>query len=112
VRSSLKSGLEIKPARSGKAKHSWFMPNEISIHLIKIHQLFARKRKQWLTSADIAQLIPDVARRTINHHAKRLTEMGVLEKSEVFGGYRYRYLAAPNSNIVEQLEDAANAFGR
>ena len=88
-----------------------FMSNEISIQLVKIHQLFARKRKQWLTSADIAQLIPGVARRTINHPAKRLTEMVVLEKSEVLGGYRYDYLATPSKDVVEQLDNAARAFG-
>ena len=71
------------------------LPIEISIHLIKIHQLFAAKPRAWFTSADIVRLLPDVARRTINHHAKRLTEMGVMEKSEVFGGYRYHYLATP-----------------
>jgi hypothetical protein len=54
---------------------------------------------------------PRIARRTINHHAKRLTELGVLEKSEVFGGYRYHLSATPNKDVVNQIDNAAKAFG-
>ena len=87
------------------------MLNEISPHQVKTHQVLAAKRDQWLTNQDLARLLPDVAGRTIRQHTKRLTEMGVLEESRLFGGCRYRYLKTPNRRAVEQLNHAAEAFG-
>ena len=71
------------------------MPNEISIQLVKIHQLFTRKRKQWLRQSRHTELIPGVARRTINHHAKRLTVSN-----------RGRFFDTPDPQGIRQLRES------
>ena len=97
-------------ASSGKAGRIWACITKYHLAQVESRRVLAAKRDQWLTNQDLARLLPDVAGRTIRQHTKRLTELGVLEESQLSGGYRSPHLKTPNRRAVEQLNHAAEAF--
>lgn len=88
--------------------------NEISIHEILIYEAL-RRRGEWMTNHEIAKAVAQpVAERTVRHHTKRLTALGVLDLAEVFPGHRYRISdkrEKRNAAYVQRIESASQVFG-
>lgn len=85
------------------------MPRQITAHEVRIYRWLRANRRRWVTAEQIAQGA-EVAPRTARHHARGLTERGVLERAEVHGGYRYR-LVASGSDYSAELEAAGAVLG-
>ena len=63
-------------------------PIEISQHLIRVLD-FVTASDRWVTTNEIAAGAV-VAKRTAANHASMLTDLGVFQRVQVFGGFRYR----------------------
>lgn len=85
------------------------MPRQITKHELRVYRYVKANRRRWATADEIAEGA-DVAPRTARHHALGLTQRGVLERAEVFGGYRYR-LASPVSDYAAELDAAGVVLG-
>lgn len=87
----------------------------MSVDTISRHEVavFQAVGKDWITSRDIAERA-DVAPITARQHLVRFVRAGLIERANVFPGYRYR--SAQNGNAHEhpylkRLNDAASVFG-
>jgi hypothetical protein len=85
------------------------MACQITAHELRVYRLLQARRGRWLTTEQIAEGA-EVAGRTARHHALRLARLGVADRWEVFGGYRYR-LAGDPADYVAQLEAAGLVLG-
>jgi len=86
--------------------------SEISLHQLRVWE-FVRDLGTWVSVADIQQAT-GVCPRTARHHARNLTDQGLLERVDVFPGARFRVLPDPerrNPELMARLERAREAFG-
>ncbi len=81
----------------------------ISAHEFKVYD-FVKEVSGFTTIRDIAQKT-GVALRTVNQHAKRLTDLGIFERVELFDGYRYRLSSkAAKIPYLQELERIREVF--
>lgn len=84
---------------------------QISAHEVRVYEV-VRTSLPWLTAREIA-VKADVADRTARDRARALTEAGVFQCSQVFGGYRYRINAMPPDRalrVIDEIELARNVL--
>jgi len=87
--------------------------SEISIHEIRVCQALRSDTGRWFTSKDIA-MAADVALRTANAHSRRLAQLGIVDRAEVFPGNRYRWSALAetrNGSYCDKIKSAAQVLG-
>lgn len=87
--------------------------NEISIHEVKVYEIFAANKDRWMSNSDIAKAIKDVSPRTIRLHTKRFVDLGILDAAEVFPAHRYRWSshgARRNKSYSLRLDKASEIF--
>jgi predicted ArsR family transcriptional regulator len=87
----------------------------MSIDTVSRHevQVFLAVGQSWTTSHEVAEKAR-VASVTARHHLLKLADRGLIERLEVFPGYRYRTVqnGQPRKQAyLQRLEDAAAAFG-
>jgi len=81
----------------------------ISVHEVRIYRTISGSRERWFTSKEIATEA-DVAGRTARLHALRFSKLGLVDQSDVFPGYRYRWSEFANQRnkaYLQRLEAAA-----
>lgn len=84
---------------------------DISIHQVRLFR--ALKRDSWQTGIAVSKAA-GVARRTASHHLQRFTEMGIVQRADVFPGPQYRISPSAETNnhgLLRRLADAAQVFG-
>lgn len=82
----------------------------ISRHEVQVFKALLATR-EWISVAELAKLA-EVAPRTARAHATKLTDRGLVERAEVFPGYRYRITRnAVRSTYDAELRSAADAMG-
>jgi DNA-binding MarR family transcriptional regulator len=85
--------------------------HQISPHIVRIYDFVASQKGY--TATDEIAAYADVSGSTARHHSLELVTMGLFERVEVFGGYRYR-IAAPQTpegkQYLEKIEAARAVF--
>ena len=86
----------------------------LSLHEALVFAALCRRPDRWRTSQEIHGAVPTVAARTVRHHARRLTDCGLLERQWIFPEYRYRIAAVPPAQAfahAERLRSALDVLG-
>jgi len=82
----------------------------ITRHEIAVYR-FIRSQGGWITVQEIVRGT-GVARRTVAHHVKRLTDEDVLDRFFVFDGYRYRMkLGHERTDRAKAIDRTAEILG-
>lgn len=85
---------------------------EISIHETKVFAAL-KQNVRWLTNHEIAQLA-GVAERTARAHSRKLVDLGIVDRAQVFPGHRFMLSPAAeerNKQYLTQLEFASGVLG-
>ena len=91
------------------------MRHEMENHQISLHEMQIWVRglsREWRDNAEIAHRA-GVARRTARHHTKRLVDLGLVERTKVFPGFRFRIADNASNNNPDyflRLERAQGAL--
>ena len=64
----------------------------------------------WLSTTELAEQA-GVSARTARAHVTKLVGEGIVERAEVFPGYRYRIAQRATGDYLGQLRNAATALG-
>ena len=80
---------------------------EVSLHLLKAYD-HVRSQDRWMTAKEIAER-GEISERTARKHARSLARLGIFERMEVFGGYRYHLSASAATNCPDELSRLSGA---
>lgn len=67
--------------------------------------LLARHPTSWLSTAHLGRKLFGFKKRTIQKHAKRLVDLGVIERRWVFARYYYRALTNPSADSFARIAE-------
>jgi hypothetical protein len=85
---------------------------EISHQEVKIYRALKAAAGEWRTSREIGKTAK-VAARTVRLHMKRMVELRMVDKVELFPGYHYRLSSKAehrNKDYIARLEAASEIF--
>lgn len=88
-------------------------PVQVSTQFVAVYQVLA-SASGWLTNTEIAQQAR-VEPRTTRAHTACLASLGIVDKAEVFGGYRFRLRQSPALEALAhraRIEDAAKIMDK
>jgi hypothetical protein len=84
----------------------------VSRHDVEVYRILRAHPGRWLSNLDIARAADDVAPRTVRAATLRFAELGIVERFELFPGYRYRLADSLRCRVhVDRLTRAAASFG-
>ena len=83
----------------------------ISFHIVKVWRTLSQANGDWLTNREIAARAA-MSERTVRAKTARFFAAGILDRMELYPGYRYRLRQNPeNSGLIAELKRADEAFG-
>jgi hypothetical protein len=84
----------------------------VSRHDVEVYRVLRANRDRWMSNLDIAGAAVGVAPRTVRAATLRFAELGVVDRFELFPGYRYRLADTLRCRAhVDRLTRAAAGFG-
>ena len=78
----------------------------VSIHELKVFQLFRDNPGDWMSSQQVAKRAR-IAPRTARLHCSGLAQVGILDEAKVFPGFRYRLCPTAGDRPYYSNLDAA-----
>lgn len=79
----------------------------VSVEQVKVLNIFIAEPRRWFDSTTVAKatIVPDS---TVRHLLLTFFTLGLLERNEVYGGYRYRLSSTAKSlPYFARVQDAA-----
>lgn len=86
---------------------------EISRHEVAVYNCFRDRPAQWMTNDEAHEITVGVAKRTIRLHTKRLLDLGILDRMELFPAHKFKLsdkASKRNAAYLARLQAAAVVF--